>query len=121
MGVRVISTLDDLASAYSDVPDRLRSGARRVARNAAEDQRTEWRRISRSRAGPHGERFYKRITSEATGPAEYEVGPEGIPKSEFVGVGYRSGGNDDGLMAADLMTPRFHRRVEAMITEALGG
>ena len=87
MGVRVISTLDDLASAYSDVPDRLRSGARRVARNAA----------------------------------EYEVGPEGIPKSEFVGVGYRSGGNDDGLMAADLMTPRFHRRVEAMITEALGG
>ncbi len=55
-------------------------------------------------AGPHGKLYYRRISSEMLTPLSGEYGPEGTPKSDFVGVGYRNGGpNMDLPNSADIV------------------
>lgn len=55
------------------------------------------RSIARAKSGLHGKTYYKRVTGEMLGPLTAEVGPAGIPKSEFVGAGYRNGGGNSDL------------------------
>lgn len=70
--------------------------------------------IARSKAGPHGKNYYKRIGAEMTGPLTAEYGPEGDPKTNFVGVGFRHGRNTDLEQSADIIGPRFARDVERL-------
>ena len=67
--------------------------------------------IARAKAGPHGADYYKRIGAEMTGPLTAEYGPEGDPKTNFVGVGFRHGRNNDLPQSADIIGPRFARAV----------
>lgn len=106
MRVRVVGGVGDLARDLAAAPPKfIRSASSTVRRNAVEGNKIA-QRLSRQKAGPHGKNFYKRMTSEMTGPLTAEYGPEGSPKTEFVGVGFRSGENLDLPNSADLIGPK---------------
>lgn len=69
------------------------------------------RRFARAKAGIHGKNYYKRLSAEMTGLLRGEYGPTGIPKSDFVGVGFRHGVNLDLPNSADIIAPKFARDV----------
>lgn len=107
MRVSVTHTIADLERDLKRMPARARAGAAKVVRkNAVEGNRLA-RKIARSKAGPHGKDYYKRITAEMKSPTSWEYGPEGIPKSDFVGVGFRHGVNNDLPQSADVIGPKF--------------
>lgn len=107
MSIRVRHTLDDLAADMAQVPVKLAVEAPRVVGRAAREGNAIARGFARSGAGKHGKSYYKRLTSEMTGPLSAEYGPEGIPKSDFVGIGFRSGVNLDLPRSADIEGPKF--------------
>lgn len=65
------------------------------------------RGFAKAGAGPHGRDYWKRVTAEMTGPYSGEYGPEGFPKSNFVGVGFRHGTNMDLPNSADIIGPKL--------------
>lgn len=76
------------------------------------------KRFARQKSGPHGVNYYKRISGEMTGQLEGEFGPAGVPKTDFVGAGYRNGpGNTDLARAADIVAPALHRAVRNMLDD----
>lgn len=93
--IRVTGGVGDLARdqarAAAQAPRKLRGAVRRTERYTTSLVRS----IARAKSGPHGKAYYKRIGGEMIGPLSAEIGPEGIPKSEFVGAGFRHGENRD--------------------------
>lgn len=77
------------------------------------------RRFALEAAGPHGKDYYKRISGEMTGPYSGEYGPEGIPKTDFVGVGFRHGVNLDLPNSADIIGPKFAKDINADVDDLL--
>lgn len=63
--------------------------------------------FAKAGAGPHGKNYFKRLSAEMTGPYSGEYGPEGTPKSNFVGVGFRHGTNMDLPNSADIIGPKL--------------
>lgn len=112
MRVRVTSTIGDLADDMAAIPVQFaRKAPGVVLKNTKAGNRIA-QRIAREKAGPHGAAYYKRLTAELTGPLTGEYGPEGDPKTEFVGVGFRHGpGNHDLAQSADIQGPRFAKDV----------
>lgn len=105
--VRVTHGIDDLASDMAAIPVAFaRKAPGVVLRNAREGNKIA-QRLAKSKAGPHGKNYYKRLSAERTGPLSAEYGPTGDPKTEFVGVGFRSGENLDLPNSADLIAPKF--------------
>jgi len=96
----------DLESDMRKIPPALvRQGAKVVKQNVAAGQRLA-RQYARQKSGPHGKSYYKRITSDMTGPLSGEYGPHdgGTP----VGAGWRHGaGNTDLPRSADVIGPKF--------------
>ena len=114
MRIRVIDDIQGLAvdltaitiEAPADMAETVHSNINSGLRYA--------RSIARSKAGPHGKNYYKRLSAEMTGPLQGEYGPEGDPKTEFVGVGFRHGRNNDLPQSADVIGPRFARDVAGL-------
>lgn len=105
--IRVTHSIGDLAADAAAIPVKFaRKAPGVVLRNAREGNKIA-QRLSRQKAGPHGKNFYKRMSAERTGPLTAEYGPEGSPKTEFVGVGFRSGENLDLPNSADQIGPKF--------------
>lgn len=106
--IRVVHGIDDLYSDLAAIPVKLhRQAPRLVKKNAELGERTA-KRFARQFAGPHGKNYYKRISSEMLSPFAAEWGPEGEPKTDFVGVGFRNGGpNMDLPNSADIVGPKF--------------
>lgn len=113
--MRVTHTIHDLAGDLRQIPPQATIEARQLVRKNAHKGSMEARRIARAKGGPHGKKYFKRITSEMTGPFEAEWGPEGDPKTEFVGAGWRHGVNLDMPQSLDLIKPKFARDVNAML------
>lgn len=90
MSVRFRHTLRDLEADFKASERGFRVPASRAVRQVARRGQMDARRMSRRYAGPHGRTFHKRITLERMAPLTYEYGTT-APKSEYVGVGYRSG------------------------------
>ena len=107
MRVVVINDLSDLAGDMAAIPVEFNARAGSVVRRYANEGNREAKRIAQAKAGPHGKAYYKRLTAELTGPLTAEYGPEGEPKTNFVGVGFRHGRNTDLPQSADLIAPRF--------------
>ncbi|MDF1603396.1 hypothetical protein [Nocardioides sp. YIM 152315] len=107
MRVRVTHGIGDLANDLAQIPVSFATRAPQVVEWNAQRGNTIARRFAREKAGPHGKDWYKRLTSEMTGPLTAEYGPEGIPKTDFVGVGFRSGTNLDLPNSADIVGPDF--------------
>ncbi|WP_181312467.1 hypothetical protein [Nocardioides campestrisoli] len=118
MQIRVIHGIDDLASDLAAMPARLAAGITKTTRaNVAAGARAA-RKFAQASSGPHGANYYKRITGEMTGAASGEWGPEGVPKTEFVGAGYRNGpGNRDLPNSADLIGPKYSNDLGDVLEE----
>lgn len=115
--MRVITHRDgltDLAADLARIPGKLNREAPKVLRRSATQGNKVAQGFAKERSGPHGKRFYKRMNAELTSPRTAEFGPDGTPKTEFVGAGYRNGVNLDLLDAADIIGPVFADAVGEM-------
>ena len=65
--------------------------------------------IAQGAAGPHGSNYHKRLSAEMTGALVGEYGPEGPPKSDYVGVSGTAGAMRDLNKSAARVAPRFAR------------
>lgn len=99
--IRVRHNIDRLARDYERVPVEAAVGLRKIVAENVDYGRDLAKALARASAGPHGKHFHKRIHSEMTGPLQGEFGPDGSPKTEFVGVGFRNGTNRDLERAGD--------------------
>lgn len=113
MQIRVEHSIGDLASDMAAIPPTaMRDMVDTVRKNTEAGMRYA-KGFARQSSGPHGTNYYKRITSDMTGPLTGEYGPHdgGTP----VGAGYRHGPpNTDLARSADLIGPRFARDVEKL-------
>lgn len=107
MRIIVVHGLDDLASDMRRIPVKAQRGMAKVVRTNAKEGNMLARRMARAKAGKHGKNYFKRLTAEMVTPLSWEYGPEGDPKSDFVGVGFRHGVNLDLPNSADVIGPKF--------------
>ena len=105
------NTIGDLADDLAGIPENLAFRLPLVVRRNINEGNRIAKRLARAKAGPHGTNYYKRLTAEMTGTLEGEYGPEGDPKTEFVGVGFRHGINTDLPQSADEIGPKFAKDV----------
>lgn len=124
MRVRVRHTVDRLADRLDDTNSRLAAGGPRVVAANIDYGRDLAKAVARVKSGPHGKAYYKRINSEmhaGLGPFgnawSGEFGPDGTPKTEFVGAGFRHGGNTDLEQAATPAATELARDVRRLIAE----
>lgn len=114
MRVVVRHTVGALAEQLANDARGLRGAVGRTTRKHAREGAKLSKKFAREKSGPHGLHYWKRISAEATGPNTAEWGPTGIPKSNFVGAGYRTaGGNTDLDRAADVIVPKWVRAIDA--------
>lgn len=116
MRIKVRHRIDRLADDYAEIPVKAATGLARIARDNVDYGRDLARALARESAGPHGENYWKRISSEMTGAFEGEYGPTGDPKTDFIGVGFRSGINTDLPQSADKVGPAAAADVRRLIT-----
>ena len=118
--MRVEHNLHDLSSDLAKVPVKAAKEIPKVVRRNAVEGKKLARSFARARSGPHGFLYYKRINAEMTGPYSAEYGPDGDPKTEFVGAGWRHGVNLDLPDSADIVGPKFAREVGDVYDGLLG-
>lgn len=112
MGARMHADLGDLKRDLAKIAKKARPDMERVVRRAAVNGNRQAKKLARRKAGPHGKMYYKRLSAEMTGVLRWEYGPEGIPKTDFVGVGFRHGPpNTDLAQSLDIQAPKFHADV----------
>ena len=114
MRVSVTHNLDDLQRDLERIgPEFYKQGSAVVRRSASEGGKIA-RMFARENSGPHGKDYWKRITWDRSaravsafggGSITAEYGPEGFPKTEFVGAGWRHGTNTDLEKSMDLIGP----------------
>ena len=105
------NTLGDLANDLTNIATTTKPKLARVVRKNINEGTKIAKGFARAKAGPHGKNYYKRLSAEMTGPLEGEYGPEGDPKTDFVGVGFRHGVNLDLPNSADLIAEKFIKDV----------
>lgn len=107
--------LSDLTGDLRKIAVRAKRDMAVVVRNNARRGNSLARAHARRTSGPHGKAYFKRITAEAKTLLRWEYGPEGIPKTEFVGAGYRHGPpNHDLANSLDVQGPKFVADVRAL-------
>lgn len=116
MKIRVRHTIDRLADDYAKIPAQAIVGMNKIVRDNVDYGRDLAKALAREGAGPHGKAYHKRISSEMTGLLEGEYGPTGTPKSDFIGVGFRSGINTDLPQSADKVLISTSADVRRLIT-----
>ena len=119
MRIKVTHHIDDLARDLQRIPVLASRDVRAAVRHGAMTGNLIAKEHARAKSGLHGKHFAKRIRWDSPqhslfGGAGWsaEYGPTGVPKTEFVGAGYRDGsGNTDlevsqgpaiGLVAQDI-------------------
>lgn len=115
MKVRVRHRIDRLADDYAEIPVKATTGLARIVRDNVDYGRDLAQALARESAGPHGKNYWKRISSEMTGTFEGEWGPTGDPKTDFIGVGFRSGINTDLPQSADRVVPAAAADVRKLV------
>lgn len=119
MRVRVHHTIDRLAADQAAAPVTFAAKAPAAVKGAADFGRDLARALAREKSGPHGKAYWKRINSERTGTLTAEFGPDGTPKTEFVGAGFRHGRNTDLPVAADKAAADLAERVCRIVGEVM--
>lgn len=108
MRVVVRHQIGVLAANMASMRPQFRTEATRIVRANAEKGNELAKEFAKERSGPHGLHYHKRLHAEMLTATSAEFGPDGVPKSEFVGAGYRTVGvNMDLLDAADIIGPKF--------------
>lgn len=114
--IKVTNHLDALARDTRTVATTTRTRMGGVVARNVEQGRELARHLAQEASGPHGTKYYKRISSEMTGPLTGEWGPHagGTP----VGAGYRHNGpNEDMPRSADIQGPAFADDVDSEVAE----
>ena len=114
--IRVTHSIGDLTSDLTGIPAGFAHKAPGVVKKHVREGNKIAQGFAKDRSGPHGRNYFKRLTSEMTGPLEGEYGPSagGTP----VGAGWRHGGpNLDLPNSADLIGPKFADAVLDMADE----
>lgn len=124
MRVRAIHNIDGLARDVEKIGVKTRPAMVSVVRDGLKVGTALARTYAKESAGPHGRAYFKRINSEMHGSGGLfgntisgEYGPAGIPKTEFVGAGFRNGHNTDLPRSADIVGPSFGRSVNVEVGE----
>lgn len=106
--LRVTHTIGNLAADCTKIATTTKPELAKIAkRNVTEGGRLA-RRIAQGASGPHGKNYYKRITSEMTGPLSGEYGPTGTVVENAVGGGWRHGpANTDLEKSLDVIGPQM--------------
>lgn len=122
--INVTHGIGDLFADLSKIAVETRPAMRSVVRDGVKVGTSLARQYAKEKAGPHGSNYYKRITSSMDrglglfgNTISGEYGPEGIPKSDFVGAGFRHGINTDLPRSADIVGPSFLRSVDDEIDD----
>jgi hypothetical protein len=71
--------------------------------------------IARAAAGPHGSNYYKRMTAESLGSMVAEYGPEGPPKTDYVGVSGTAGAMRDLTKSAPRAAAHLQKRAGKLL------
>lgn len=113
MRVRVTHSIDDLAADLAKGATTVpRKGPRMVADSTRLGLKTA-QRLARQKAGPHGASYWKRLSSESTGLTG-EWGPDGTPKTNFVGAGWRNARNMDLPLSGDAARNDLGKRARSL-------
>lgn len=109
MRIRVvgIAQIADLARDCEQVPAKVLRDGHDSVRDAVEFGTYVTRQTARRAAGPHGSNYFKRVSGEMTAPLVGEWGPEGPPKSDYVGVSGSAGATRDLATSADPAAERL--------------
>jgi hypothetical protein len=110
-----IEGISDLASDLELIPRAAILRGRAVVQRNIEIGNTIAQGIARKAAGKHGKDYFKRLSSEMTGAWVGEFGPEGPPKTDYVGVSGTEGAMRDLEKAADKVAPRLARDAGRML------
>ena len=113
--VRVTHGIDELVRDCRLIPRTMRVRGKAVVRKNVELGTIQAQRIAKAAAGDHGKNYWKRISGEMTGALEGEYGPEGPPKSDYVGVDGSAGAMRDLVKSAQRQGPQFARDVSRMV------
>lgn len=126
--IRVTHSIGDLSGDLLKIAGQTRPRMRGVVRDGVKVGTSLARGFAKEKSGPHGSRYYKRITGSMDrglglfgNTISGEFGPTGIPKSDFVGAGFRHGINTDLPRAADIVGPSFLRSVDDEIADIFDG
>lgn len=91
--------LADLERDLRALPRQASAMVRKAVRHGTMTGNLLAKEHARAKSGPHGKAFHKRFTYDQPVPSMFggigwsgEYGPAGVPRSEFVGAGYRHGG-----------------------------
>lgn len=123
--IRVTHHLRDLEDDLRKIPAIASRDARAAVRHGAMTGNLIAKEHAREASGPHGKFFYRRFKWDQPRPSLFggtgwsaEYGPTGIPRTDFVGAGYRNGsGNTDlevsqepaiGVVAQDVRAAMNH-------------
>lgn len=109
INVSGIEGISDLARDLEMIPRTARLRGRAVVQRNIEIGNVIAQGIARKAAGKHGKDYFKRLSSEMTGFWEGEFGPEGPPKTDYVGVSGTEGAMRDLEKAADKIAPKLAR------------
>lgn len=119
MRIQARHSIGDLATDLAAIKAETRPAMHGVVRDGLKVGKDLARTYAKESSGPHGKNFYKRINSEMhTGVGLFgntisgEYGPDGTPKTEFIGAGFRNGHNTDLARSADIVGPSFLRSVD---------
>jgi hypothetical protein len=110
--IRVEHTIGDLEADCREIAATTKARFSRVVKRNVTQGNALAQRFARASSGPHGLNYYKRITSEMTGPLSGEYGPTGTVVGNAVGAGWRHRqANTDLEKSLDIIGPRFARDV----------
>lgn len=119
MRIRAEHSIGDLTADLTKASKETGPQMRGVVRDGLKIGTNLAKGFAKRDAGPHGQDFYKRITSQMNrdgglfgNTISGEYGPTGVPRTEFIGVGFRHGGNTDLPRSADIVGPSFLRSVD---------
>lgn len=114
--IRVVHTIDSLFDDLRNMPAKEAVALPKIVKANVTRGNKLAQNFSRERSGPHGKAFHKRMSGEMTGPTSGEYGPEGAPKTNFVGAGFRnSAPNMDLPDSADIIGPKLAKDVRDML------
>lgn len=124
MRARARHSIGDLATDLEEIAVETRPAMRGVVRDGLKVGTALARTYAKERSGPHGKDYYKRIDSSMnrglglfSSTISGEYGPRGIPKTDFVGAGFRNGHNTDLPRSADVVGPSFLRSVDDAVAD----
>ncbi|WP_332644077.1 hypothetical protein [Aeromicrobium sp.] len=126
--INVTHGIGDLFADLSKIATSTRPRMRGVVRDGVKVGTSLARQYAKEKAGPHGKALHKRINGEMHrnlglfgNTISGEYGFDGIPKSDFVGGGFRHGINTDLPRSADVVGPSFLRSVDDEVQDIFRG